>query len=455
MFKCTGNCLLCKRCYNTDKRNKGKTKPLFIPDGFISDIDLKGYGIAFDIGTTTVAGVMWDFAKKELVSSLTLSNPQAAYGADVISRIAFADSEENLLLLQRKITECLNEIIDISCKNAGTENEAVNRISVCANPTMAHLLLGISPKSLAKAPYKPNYSGTVTTTAKELGLNIKPNAEVTVMPNIAGHVGSDITADILAIDMEKYKGNSLLVDIGTNGEIVYFNGKTMLACSAAAGPAFEGASIHNGMRAESGAIECFRIKDDDIIVSVIGDTEPRGICGSGIIDIASELVKNNIVDKTGRMLSENEYRTKYGESPLSKRLSENADGRLMIIAENNIVITQKDIREIQLAKAAIAAGIKALLKEAGDRADELDRIFLAGAFGSYIDKESAVSIGLLPRIDKDKIIPVGNAAGAGALTVLASSDGQQKAKRISETVKHINLYSQSCFQKDYLNEMAF
>ena len=462
MLRCTGMCSSCKRCYRPAQQiesNDIKTKPLLIPDDFVCEKNGQGYGIAFDIGTTTVVGIMWDFAKAELMGLISAANPQIPYGADVISRIAFASEEDNLRILQKEIATCLSTIAKALCEKHSVSTESVVRVTVCGNTAMAHLLLGISPKSLAVAPFRPGYSGTVTVKAKTLGIKINEKVSVTVMPNIAGHVGSDITAGILALRLEQKKGRILLIDIGTNGEIVYYNGERMLTCSTAAGPAFEGASVRCGMRATAGAIERVRITDGEIKCSVIGNTKPLGICGSGIIDTVSELVKNRIVDKTGRMLGAEEYSDKYGASPLCQSMKTYDNVRCFVLAQKesgeDIIITQKDIREVQLAKAAIAAGIHALRKETGDNGKALDTVYLAGAFGNYIDKNSASSIGLLPVSEGKNIIAVGNTAGAGILMAMTSSDEMKRAEIIAGTVQHIDLYARSDFQKDYLNKMYF
>lgn len=461
MFKCTGMCSLCKKCQNpnhiseTDGR---KSNLFFIPKDFESDTNENGYGIAFDIGTTTVVGLLWDFSRAKAVYSVSLTNPQIVYGADVISRIAFCSDENNLRILQQTILNCLNDIIEDICKNRNISRQSISKVFVCGNTAMSHFLLGVNPKGLASAPFKPGYFGTVSLSSEELGIHIKNIGTITVLPNIAGHIGSDIAAGILAVRLEKSQGRVLFIDIGTNGEIVYFDGKKMFACSAAAGPAFEGASITHGMRAASGAIERFRITDTGFDITVIGNTPPVGICGSGLIDIIAELVRLGIVDKSGRMLSGEEYAEKYGQSHICERLKEDADGRKIIIVKKenteDIIVTQKDIREVQLAKAAIAAGINILLQKANNK-NGAEQIFLAGAFGNYINIESAVAIGLLPDIELDKIIPVGNSAGTGTLMALASSKEMDYAGSIPENIEHINLYDEINFQTDFLNSMGF
>lgn len=462
MFKCTGNCSLCGRCHhiNADNdSNSRKTKLLYFPKDFKPNIGEAGYGIAFDVGTTTVVGTLCDLHSGEIVSSASLTNPQIVYGADVISRIAFAGEEGNLNLLQEAIIQCLNQIIKQICNEKVIDYQLITRVIVCGNTTMAHLLLGINPKNLAKAPFVPSYKGTAIRNTEELGLQISNKGIITVIPNIAGHIGSDITSGILAVRLQNTLGNSLLIDIGTNGEIVYYDGTNMYACSTAAGPAFEGAAIYQGMRACNGAIERVRFKKEDIDFSVIGDTPPIGICGSGLIDIVAELIRYGIVNRSGKMLTSEEYAMNHGNSMLCERLVEHKSGRRMIIVARedaeDIVITQKDIREVQLAKAAIAAGIKLMMKKEGKTTDDIDRIFLAGAFGNFINKKSAVTLGLLPNISIDKIISVGNTASTGAVMALTCKEELCHIKKIPENVLHVDLSVEPEFQKEYLTAMTF
>ena len=462
MFKCTGICSLCGRCHRIERSidsDDRKTKLLFLPEDFQPDTGEQGYGIAFDIGTTTVVGIMWDLFCGKPVGSVSMTNPQIKYGSDVISRIAFSSREGNLSVLHAAVIDCLNSIVEKICEQYEIKRESIVRAVACGNTTMSHLLLGIDPKSLAVAPFLPAYEGTVIRSAGELGLKISENAAVTVIPNIAGHVGGDITAGILATRLQNLDGNRLLVDIGTNGEIVLISNGKMSACSTAAGPAFEGASIYQGMRAADGVIERVRIKDGDVELGVIGESVPIGICGSGLIDCVAQMVKNGIADSTGRMLSAEEYTEKYGESPLAERLVEDEQGRKMILVSksdsDDVVITQKDIREVQLAKAAIISGIRLMMKKAGITAGMIDAIYLAGAFGNFIDKESAVTIGLLPDTEYDKIVSVGNSAGAGALMALACSKEQNRIRQIPEKVTHIDLSAEAEFQKEFLNAMSF
>lgn len=463
MFKCTGICSKCGRCKDAGMMkgaNERKTKILVLPEDFVPETDEQGYGIAFDIGTTTVVGMLWDIYEGEQIGAKAATNPQNEFGLDVISRITFAgEAEGNLRILHDKIIGCLNDIIGGLCEEHGIDAQAITRVTICGNTTMSHLLAGYDPKSLAKAPFDPAYTGTLFRKAGELGLNIPRDSVIMVVPNIAGHVGGDITAGILASRLEQRKGKSLFIDIGTNGEIVFCRDGKMLTCSTAAGPAFEGAAIFQGMRAAAGAIEKIRITEDDVIFKVIENVPPVGICGSGLIDAVAEMKKAGLINKTGRIASAAEYEKKHPGSLLCERLRNGEDGREFVLVskekDEDIVITQNDIREVQLAKAAIAAGIQIMTEKLDVPVADLDRVIVAGAFGSYIDKESAVTIGLLPDIDREKILSAGNTAGAGTLMSLASAEEALRIQQIPGKVDHIELANEENFQEIYLNAMAF
>ncbi|MCR5034533.1 MAG: ASKHA domain-containing protein [Clostridia bacterium] len=463
MFKCTGICSKCGRCKDAGMMkgaNDRKTKLLFLPDDFLPETDEQGYGIAFDIGTTTVVGMLWDIYSGTQVGAQAETNPQNEFGLDVISRITFAgENEGNLHLLHGKIINCLNQITDKLCKKFDVDKKAIIRATVCGNTTMSHLFAGYDPKSLARAPFSPAYTGTIFRKAGELGLQIQEDSTVMLFPNIAGHVGGDITAGILATRLEDRDGKTLFIDIGTNGEIVYCEGGKMLTCSTAAGPAFEGASIYQGMRAAVGAIEKIRIENEDVLFKVIGQVPPVGICGSGLIDAVSEMKKAGIINKTGRIASSEEYGRKHPGSLICERLRNGQAGREFVLVsmvnDDDIIITQNDVREVQLAKAAMAAGIQLMMQKMGSKPEELEQIIVAGAFGSYIDKDSAIGIGLLPNIDRKRILSAGNTAGAGALMAAASSKEALRVQRIPGKLEHIELANEPDFQTVYLNAMSF
>lgn len=423
------------------------------------------FGIAFDIGTTTVVGHMWNLLTGELIGVSAAANPQGSYGADVISRIAFAGEKEgNLDLLHKRIVDCLNSLASDFTRSFNIKPENIYAYVIVGNTTMSHLFLGVDPGRLALSPFTPVFVNSVCDRADSIGLKGNKNAEFYLLPNIAGHVGSDITADIMATgimnDMNITHGDEvhLMLDIGTNGEIVLTGRGKALTCSTAAGPAFEGASIYQGMRAADGAIEKVVI-DEDVTLKVIGDEIPKGICGSGIIDVVAQMIRLGLIDKTGKFVKPEVMREKNISEAVINRFRKGQNGNEFVLAYNpgseDIVILQKDIREVQLAKAAIHAGIRIMMKQMGITDEDLSQIHIAGAFGSYIDIESAVTIGLLPDISREKIKSEGNAAGTGACMVLLSSEILEQAETAAAVITHVELSVCDEFTDEYLRAMKF
>ncbi len=460
-----GRCDECGRCnlYDTTTRKKRLTN---LPDGFIPDPPQVSEqneirrGAAFDIGTTTVVGMLWDLNENKLVDMIAVTNPQSRYGADVISRITYSsESPENLKQMQEIILNCFNEMLDSFSEKYQIDRSRIRKATVVGNTTMSHLFLGCDAASLARAPFEPAFTGPVTRKADEMGLHMDPNAEIYVLPNIAGHVGSDIVGVMIASGIQRKPGITLAIDIGTNGEIVLSGKGRMLACSTAAGPAFEGARIYQGMRAAEGAVEKVEIKDGAVGLQVIGNTAPVGICGSGLIDAVAQMLEAGLVTFKGNLLTREEALANGIHPDLAERLRKCENGNEFVLTwrkpEEDIVINQKDIREIQLAKGAISGGIQVLLQCLGSRTEELDEIMLAGAFGSYIDKRSALRIGLLPDAGPEKIRHIGNAAGVGACMVLLSGESRRQAELQSCEVEHVELALHPAFEKEYLQGMYF
>ncbi len=425
------------------------------------DTEKANYGLAVDIGTTTAVVMLWNCSDGSMVDVSAVTNPQGAYGADVISRITFAgEAEGNLKILQQAIIDCINRAIAGFEEEDGINSSNIYQLTVVGNTTMSHVFLGIDPAQLAYAPFAPVFTRGVHTEAGKLGLRSFAEAAVYVASNIAGHVGSDITAGVITTDlMDRDKGH-LFIDIGTNGEIVLTGNGRAVACSTAAGPAFEGSSISQGMRAARGAIEKVDIGDDGVKISVIGGCQPVGICGSGIIDAVGELIRTGIVDKSGRLLSREKLEQK-GISPAvvrHVRANGKANDFVLYFSEDgkqDVVITQKDVREVQLAKAAISAGITIMMEEIGVTLDSLEKVSIAGAFGSYIRNASAIQIGLLPAVSEDKILSLGNAAGIGASMILLSQRCRQEAEEAATEIEHIELAGRASFQDQYMMAMMF
>lgn len=460
-----GRCEECGRCSRYDTTSR-KTKLIYLPDGFhplpvaAESGGREKYGIAFDIGTTTVVGMLWGLTNVRLIDVTALTNPQSACGADVISRITYSmKSPEHLKLLTDKVRRCLNEITrQITLRHSIDPQDIIKAVAV-GNTTMSHLFLGKDPSSLARAPFTPAFSGPAEKTAGELGLLMKPSAAVTVLPNIAGHVGSDIVGVLLASKIKTLSGLRLAIDIGTNGEIILARNGRILVCSTAAGPAFEGARIRQGMRAASGSIESVRIEKGDVRLRIIDEAEPLGICGSGLIDAVAQMLDAGLINFKGNILGAEDAEARGVSPTLAARLRRGEDGNEFVLAwkdrDEDICITQKDIREVQLAKGAIYGGIAILLQCMGADSAQLEEIMLAGAFGSYLNKRSILRIGMVPYVNEDKIKHIGNAAGVGACMALLSEEEREKAVSHAKEAEHIELAGHSEFEREYINAMYF
>lgn len=420
----------------------------------------KNYGFIIDIGTTTVAIYLVDMNKGTTIDVQGLANPQRIHGSDVLSRITAASAPEGLKKLQKLIVNGISETMRKVCERNSIPAQHIYDIAVVGNTTMSHLFLGVDPANLAMAPFVPGYRPSFAVKAARLGLPMQQEAYVHILANISGYVGSDTLGVAMAVKPWEQKGISLGVDIGTNGEIILGCKDWMLACSAAAGPAFEGAHIEQGMRAGEGAIEKVELKDGKVTIGVIGKSAPQGICGSGLIDVVAELLRTGLLTYRGTFITEQD--TAFNQ-PLASRIRMGKNGiREFVIAyageygnSLDIIITQKDIRELQLAKAAIAAGIEVLLKEAGLNSSNVDRLYLAGAFGNYLDREKAVGIGLFPGISVEKIIPVGNAAAEGAGMCLVSAAQRKLSDNIAQRIKPVELSTHPAFKDLWIRSMLF
>ncbi len=428
-----------------------------------SDTTKSSYGIAFDVGTTTVAGYLVDLNSSEELSAVAKDNPQIIYGDDVISRIGFAQNQkENLEILQREIVNTLNEIIKENAQKAGANINNIYKITIVGNTCMHHLLLGLNPSYIAPSPYIPVIKENLNLKAKDIPkLMLEPTANVYILPNISAFVGADVVAGILAICMWKNEKISLFIDLGTNGEIVLGSKRKMWTCSTAAGPAFEGARISSGMRAAEGAIDKVKMDNESITYRVIKDGKVRGICGSGLIDLIAEMLKLGLIDKTGRLINKETCDLKISEEIRDRIIKDKKGNKFLLVkgkeTENGkpIYLTQRDIREVQLAKAAIFAGIKILLKEVNIPQEDIQKILLAGAFGNFIDKKSAIRIGLIPYLPLEKIESVGNVAGRGAEITLLSEKTRKICEKISKDIKYIELSSRTDFQEEFVEAMFF
>jgi len=412
-------------------------------------------GIAIDIGTSKIIGYLSDLLTGELLNVGFIENPQISHGEDVISRLSYASrNPEALRELQQLAIKGVNSVISDACKESACNPDSIYEVTVVGNTAMHHLFLGLTPKFLGLSPYVPVISDSVNLEARTLGVRVNPAGNVHILPVIAGFVGADAVADIIATGIYESNELSLVVDIGTNTEVILGRSGDLISASCASGPAFEGAQIKCGMKAVTGAIERVKIEPRSLKVDyvTIGDSAPVGICGSGIVDGVAELLRNRIIDRTGRMVEKVDG---------GKVRSLGKEREFLLVAEGeggarrDIVISQKDVREIQLAKAAIYTGCSILMKKKGVTVDDIEHFYIAGAFGNYLNPENAKFLGMFPEISTDKIKFVGNAAGAGARMALLSREVRRVAAKVAREVGYVELALEENFQKEFASAMYF
>ncbi len=408
-------------------------------------------GLAMDIGSTKLALYLVDLESGATIARTGIMNPQIAYGEDVISRIAFANrGEANRIALQTRLVEAVNETLADLCSQYSIDANQIVEFVAVGNTAIHHLFTGLPVEQLGSAPYVPVVRQPLYFDASEIGLRAAPGAKLFMPANIAGYVGADHVAALLATQSYAAENTTLVVDIGTNTEVSLTVGGQVYSCSCASGPAFEGAHIHDGMRAAPGAVDRVTIDGDRVHLTTIGDQLPVGICGSGILQAVAQLLEAGIVDDRGVL------------RPVSERVR--TRGRLseFVLAREDttghgreIIITRKDVNEIQLAKGAIRAGIEILLQEAGISAQAVDAFYIAGAFGTYLDLASALRIGMFPVLPVERFHQVGNAAGVGAKEMLISSARRAEAARIAGRVRYIELTTHPDFTPTFVDAMYF
>ena len=403
----------------------------------------KAYMTAFDIGTTTVVGYLMDAENGTVCAIESMMNPQAQYGADVIMRANYA-LEHGVEALSSCIQTAIDELLHKLAKKKKIQPEEIYQVSIVGNTCMHHLFLEISPGSLVHAPYNPAFSERLTLKAKEYGLHIHPQAQLLMLPDIAGYVGADTCGCLLALRQDLKDEISLMIDIGTNGEMVLGNKEKMATCSTAAGPAFEGAKIECGMRGAAGAVDHVAYEDGSWTYTTVDHQPAIGLCGSGLIDLVAQLYKAGLIDEMGHLESGQENDSIFVLVPPEKAGN-----------EKGVYLTQKDVREVQLAKAAIAAGIQLLMKELGITEKEIQKIYIAGAFGNYMNPASACAIGLLPPELEHLVEPVGNAAGEGAKIALLNTDELEATDRLVKGIRFLELAASAEFQDTFVDELAF
>jgi len=420
----------------------------------------RAFGAAFDIGTTTVVGSLLDLATGHQLAIASRTNPQVSYGDDVVARITHASEGDGLEELQARIVECINDILEELTAGAGVPPDAIYELTTVGNTTMNHLLLGLDPRHIAQMPFPAVVRRGSLVSAAELGIAIHPRGRLYTMPNIAGFVGGDTVGVILAANLLGRDKPTLAVDIGTNGEMVLGSRERLVGCSTAAGPAFEGARIRFGMRAAEGAIEQVRF-GDDLEISAIANAPPRGLCGSALIDAVAGLLRAGILEPTGRLRGPDALPPGVPEA-LRRRVVEDDRGPAFVLAteaesalDEPILLTQRDIREVQLAKGAMRAGIEILKMRLGVDNDGIDAVLLAGGFGNFIRRRNALRIGLLPPVEHERIHFVGNAAFVGSKMVLACTDYRDQAETISLGTEYLELGGMPEFQMQFAEAMMF
>ena len=414
------------------------------------------YGVAVDIGTTTLVTSLVDMKTGAEIAIASMINPQKKFGLDVLTRITYEieNPTDSIEKLQHTIVNALNVMIGEMCLEAEIERKNIYEISVAANCTMLHFLLGIDATPIGISPYTPAFVKSKNILASEIGLKAFADARLYCLPSVSAYIGADIVAGAYVCELQKAKENILFIDIGTNGEIVLSNHGKLLSCSCAAGPALEGMNISSGMRAAEGAIEDVKITESGIEFKVIGDEEPIGLCGSGILAVVKELIGKGFVKKNGTFIKKESLE----ESDYRYDMIRVDDKRREFVLKNSpgqILITQADVRQVQLAKGAILSGFYALLKQANIDMSELDKVLIAGQFGAHLPAESLVGTGILPEEVKDKLVYVGNASKTGAYMALMSVDVKEQIEELANKMDYMELGATEGYEKLFAQCLLF
>lgn len=429
----------------------------------LGDTTHRAFGLAFDIGTTTVVGMLIDLNSGAPVAVRSALNSQAVHGADVISRISYTMlNADGLAQLHTLILQTMNGLIAQLRAEAGVASQEVYEVVIAGNATMQHLFLGLDPEAIGVWPFIPVANEMLQMRAGETGLEILPQAQVHLMPYFGAYVGGDLVAGLLATGLAQKEGVRLLVDVGTNGEIILGSSARTVATAAPAGPAFEGAQIQDGMRASAGAIEAVTITLDAVQLQVIGDAPPIGLCGSGLIDAVAQLRLSGLLLPSGKFITAEEAAKRFAPALAERILTGDKGMRSFVLAwpqetgsGRSIVLSQRDIRELQFAKGSIAGGIQIVMQELGVTAADLEEIYLAGSFGSYINPQSARIIGLVPLVPVERIKAVGNAAGEGAKMALLSFRERQVARELPAIVEYHELSGRGDFNDSFIEVLQF
>ena len=430
-----------------------------IIDVEVGDNTEENYGIAFDIGTTTLVGYLINLNNQKVYAVDSKLNPQTAHGEDVITRITYIkDNENGLQILHKSVLKALNEIIESVCEKAKISPSQIYEATIVGNSVMHHIFLGLTPVHIGLSPYVPVVQQGMNIKAKKVGLEISNHGKIYTLPLIAGFVGADTMGVILSSEIYKEDALTLAIDIGTNGEIILGNKNVLVTGSCAAGSALEGAHIAHGMRAAGGAIESLTINPETLDVSyeTIKNKKPIGLCGSGLIDAVAEMLKAKVLTRSGAFNKELLDHDRF--------IIQDGKKKFIIAYEHEtpmdspITLSLQDIREIQMAKGAFYSGARLLLnhlEEKHKKQFKIEQVFLAGAFGNYIDKENARFIGMIPDIESDKIYQIGNAAGIGAQYCLINKNYRKKATNLLEKIEYIEIAVEEKFQREYAEAMYF
>ncbi len=417
------------------------------------DTSSRNFGFVFDIGTTTVSGQLVDLTSGKILGTKATYNKQAAFGNDVITRIVYAKNGDGLQELHQAVADDMNEMIRSLIIEHHIDLNEVTCAACAGNTTMIHLLLRVDPTYIRREPYVPTLNFVPVLRASEAELRINPRGLLACLPGVASYVGGDVTAGVISSGLDRQDELSVLIDIGTNGEIVLGNKEFLISCAASAGPAFEGSGVSNGMRASNGTIQRVSISAGSLESSyaVIGNTKPLGICGSGYIDLLSEMLKAGILDKDGKI-----------KKLKNDLIREHNNGREFVVVPKDksgtgdpIVINEADIENLKRAKAAIYSALSILVKHMGFGFNDIKKIFIAGGFGTYLDMEKAISIGLLPDIDKRKFEFIGNSSLSGAREALLSEEASLKADEVARKMAYFELSVEPGYMDEYMAALFF
>jgi uncharacterized 2Fe-2S/4Fe-4S cluster protein (DUF4445 family) len=431
------------------KRND-TTEIVFVESG---DTSHRNFGLCFDIGTTTISGQLVDLNSKKVLGTKAAYNKQASFGGDVITRIIYAHEQDGLEKLHHAVIDTMNEMIMDLVREHTIDLNEVTCILCAGNTTMIHLLLRVDPTYIRRDPYVPTANFVPTIRAAESGIKINPRGLLSCVPGVSSYLGGDVTAGVLSCGLDKEKDLSILIDIGTNGEVVLGNREFLISASASAGPAFEGSGASSGIRASTGAIQKVRINPSSFQVTyeTIAKVKPRGICGSGYIDLIAQMLNVGLLDKNGKI-----------KPVKNKRIRDNDFGRELVVAFKedsecscDIVISEADIENIKRSKAAIYSAASVLVKHLGIDFSKIKKIFIAGGFGTYIDVNNAITIGLLPDLNRERFIFVGNSSLAGARAILLSYDAMKKADEIAQKATYFELSVEPNYMDEYMAALFF